>query len=118
MSIGTVKGVEIGSGFEAARLRGSQNNDPLGPDGFFTNHAGGILAGITTGAEIIIRVGCKPIASIRKEQNTIDTSGKARKITIGGRHDVSVIPRIIPVCEAMTGIVIADHLLRMRALGK
>ena len=77
MSIGTVKGVEIGAGFEAARLRGSENNDPLGPNGFLTNRAGGILAGITTGEEIVIRVSCKPIASIRKEQNTIDIFGKA-----------------------------------------
>jgi len=114
MSIGTVKGVEIGAGFEAARLKGSENNDPIGPNGFFTNHAGGILAGITTGEEIIIRISCKPIASIRKEQNTIDSSGEPRKIAIGGRHDASVIPRIIPVCEAMTCIIIADHLLRNR----
>lgn len=118
MSIGTVKGVEIGDGFEAARLRGSENNDPLGPQGFLANHAGGILAGITTGEEIIIRVSCKPIASIRKEQNTIDLFGEPRKIASRGRHDVSVIPRIIPVGEAMTCIVIADHLLRRRAIGK
>ena len=118
MSIGTVKGVEIGAGFEAARLRGSENNDPIGPSGFLTNHAGGILAGITTGEEIVIRVSCKPIASIRKEQNTIDISGKLRKISITGRHDISVIPRIIPVCEAMTCIILADHLLRRRAIEK
>jgi len=118
MSIGTVKAVEIGAGFEAARLKGSENNDPIGPNGFLTNHAGGILAGITTGEEIIIRVGCKPIASIRKEQDTIDIFGNPRKISTGGRHDVSVIPRIIPVCEAMTGIVLADHLLRKRTIEK
>lgn len=118
MSIGTVKGVEIGAGFGAARLKGSENNDPIGPNGFLTNHAGGILAGITTGEEIVIRVGCKPIASIRKDQNTIDSSGQPRKIAIGGRHDVSVIPRIIPVCEAMTCMVIADHLLRWRTIEK
>jgi chorismate synthase len=118
MSIGTVKGVEIGVGFEAARLKGSENNDPIAPNGFLANRAGGILAGITTGEEIVIRVGCKPIASIRKEQNTVDSSGNARKISIGGRHDVSVIPRIIPVCEAMTCIILADHLLRKRAIEK
>jgi chorismate synthase len=61
-------------------------------------------------------VSCKPIASIRKEQNTIDSSGNPRKIAIGGRHDVSVIPRIIPVCEAMTCIIVADHLLRRRTI--
>ena len=118
MSIGTVKGVEIGAGFEAARLKGSENNDPIGPNGFLANRAGGILAGITTGEEIIICVSCKPIASIRKEQDTIDISGNPRKISIGGRHDVCVIPRIIPVCEAMTCIILADHLLRKRAIGK
>jgi chorismate synthase len=118
MSIGTVKGVEIGAGFEAARLKGSENNDPIGPGGFLANRAGGILAGITTGEEIVIRVSCKPIASIRREQDTIDTSGIPRKISVGGRHDVSVIPRIIPVCEAMTSIVLADHLLRKRAIEK
>jgi chorismate synthase len=118
MSIGTVKGVEIGDGFEAARRRGSENNDPLGPRGFLSNHAGGILAGITTGEEIVIRISCKPIASIRKEQHTIDTSGEPRRIAIGGRHDVSVIPRIIPVCEAMTCLTLTDHLLRRRTVGK
>jgi chorismate synthase len=118
MSIGSVKGVEIGAGFEAARLKGSENNDPIGPKGFLSNHAGGILAGITTGEEIVIRVSSKPIASIRREQNTIDTSGNPRKISVGGRHDVSAIPRILPVCEAMTCIILADHLLRKRAIEK
>jgi chorismate synthase len=118
MGIGTVKGVEIGAGFAATRLKGSENNDPIGPKGFPANRAGGVLAGITTGEEIRIRVGCKPIASIRKEQDTIDTAGNPRKISIEGRHDVSVIPRIIPVCEAMTCIVLADHLLRKRAIEK
>jgi chorismate synthase len=118
MSIGTVKAVEIGAGFEAARLKGSKNNDPISRNGFLANRAGGILAGITTGEEIVIRVGCKPIASIRKEQETIDASGNPRKISIGGRHDVSVIPRIIPVCEAMTCIILADHLLRRRTIEK
>jgi chorismate synthase len=118
MSIGTVKAVEIGAGFEAARLQGSENNDPISRNGFLANRAGGILAGITTGEEIVIRVGCKPIASIRKEQETIDACGNPRKISIGGRHDVSVIPRIIPVCEAMTCIILADHLLRRRTIEK
>ena len=118
MSIGTVKGVEIGAGFEAARLKGSENNDPIGPKGFLSNHAGGILAGITTGEEIVIRASCKPIPSIGKEQDTINRSGEPVKITIGGRHDVCVIPRIIPVCEAMACMVMADHLLRKKALGE
>jgi chorismate synthase len=116
MSIGTVKGVEIGVGFQAARMTGSECNDPITPEGFATNHAGGILAGITNGDEIIIRIACKPISSIEKAQQTIDINGKAATISIHGRHDVSVIPRIIPVCEAMVSIVLADHLLRQRVL--
>jgi chorismate synthase len=116
MGIGTVKGVEIGAGFRAARMMGSECNDPITPEGFATNHAGGILAGITTGDEIIIRVACKPIPSIGKAQQTIDHRGRPATISIRGRHDVSVIPRIIPVCEAMVSIVVADHLLRQLAL--
>jgi chorismate synthase len=116
MSIGTVKGVEIGAGFQAARMRGSESNDPLTPKGFATNHAGGILAGITTGDDIVIRAACKPIPSIEKAQQTIDVHGRPTTVSIHGRHDISVIPRIIPVCEAMVSIVLADHLLRQQAL--
>jgi chorismate synthase len=116
MGIGTVKGVEIGAGFAAARTTGSSGNDPINPAGFRTNHAGGILAGITNGAEIVIRAACKPIPSIGRPQETIDVRGNPAVVTIGGRHDVSVIPRIIPVCEAMVCMVLADHLLRQRAI--
>ena len=116
MGIGTVKGVEIGAGFQAARMTGSENNDPITPQGFATNHAGGILAGITNGDEIVIRVACKPIPSIEQTQQTIDVHGKPTTVSIRGRHDVSVIPRIIPVCEAMVSIVLADHLMRQQAL--
>ena len=117
MSIGTVKGVEVGAGFASAQMTGSACNDALGPDGFRTNHAGGILAGITTGADIILRVACKPIPSIAGPQETIDETGTPVTLSIQGRHDVCVIPRILPVCEAMVGIVLADHLLRQRAVG-
>lgn len=116
MSIGTIKGVEIGAGFTAAAMRGSECNDPIVPGGFVTNNAGGILAGISTGQEIVIRAACKPIPSIGKEQQTVDRAGRARRITIGGRHDVCVIPRILPVCEAMVSIVLADFLLRQQAV--
>ncbi len=116
MSIGSVKGVEIGAGFGAARMKGSENNDPIVPGGFKTNQAGGILAGITTGEEIVIRAACKPIPSIEKEQDTIDLRGNPSKIAVRGRHDVCVIPRIIPVCEAMVCMVLADHLLRQKAI--
>lgn len=115
MSIGTVKGVEVGAGFEAARMKGSQGNDPIGSGGFRTNHAGGVLAGITTGQEIIVRAACKPIPSIAMEQETIDTRGNPVRLKVRGRHDACVIPRVIPVCEAMVCLVLADHLLRQRA---
>ena len=116
MGIGSVKGVEIGAGFAAARMTGSQCNDPLMPSGFATNHAGGVLAGISNGEDLIIRVACKPISSIAKNQDTVDIQGNPVKLAIHGRHDVSVIPRIIPVCEAMVCLVLADHLLRQRAV--
>jgi chorismate synthase len=116
MSIGTVKGVEIGAGFDAARLKGSQCNDAMGPGGFKTNRAGGILGGITTGQEIVIRAACKPIPSIALQQETIDIHGNPRTISVQGRHDACVIPRVIPVCEAMVCLVLADHLLRQRAI--
>ncbi|MDF1578170.1 MAG: chorismate synthase [Desulfobulbales bacterium] len=116
MSIGAVKGVEIGAGFAAAAMTGSVNNDPITPAGFATNNAGGILAGISSGQDIVARVAVKPIPSIGKEQETIDLDGKPVKIKIGGRHDISAIPRIIPVCEAMVILTLADHLLRQKAI--
>jgi len=116
MSIGAIKGVEIGSGFQASARLGSQNNDPITSQGFLSNHAGGILAGISSGQEIVIRVAVKPIPSIRIEQQTIDTAGKHRTICIKGRHDIAAIPRINVVCEAMVSLVLADHLLRQRVL--
>jgi len=116
MSIGAIKGVEIGTGFNAATMLGSKNNDPISTTGFVTNNAGGILAGITNGDEIIIRVAVKPIPSIRIEQNTIDQSGNQKTISIKGRHDISAIPRINVVCESMVNLVLADHLLRQKAI--
>ena len=116
MSIGAVKGVEIGSGFEAAAKLGSENNDYITPKGFSSNNAGGILAGITNGDDIVIRVVVKPISSILIEQKTIDTSGKPATISTKGRHDISAIPRINVVCEAMVSLVLADHQLRQRAI--
>lgn len=118
MGIGTVKGVEIGAGFAAADMTGSQCNDLLLPSGFAANNAGGILAGIASGQDLVIRAACKPIPSIAREQDTVDINGKPVKLAVGGRHDVSVIPRIIPVCEAMVCLVLADHLLRQRAISR
>lgn len=116
MGIGTVKGVEIGAGFASARMKGSESNDPIGPEGFRGNNAGGILAGITNGMEIVLRAACKPIPSIAKEQDTIDLKGNPVELLIAGRHDVCVIPRILPVCEAMVRLVLVDHLLMQRAM--
>jgi chorismate synthase len=117
MSIGAVKGVEIGAGFAAADMTGSQNNDSILPQGFATNNAGGILAGISNGDNITARVAVKPIPSISIEQQTIDKSGNPTTVSIKGRHDISAIPRINVVCEAMVCLVLADHLLRQRAIG-
>jgi len=116
MSIGAVKGVEVGAGFAAASLKGSQNNDPLTADGFASNNSGGILAGISNGDELISRVAVKPIPSIAKEQQTIDLEHNPVSVKIGGRHDISAIPRIIPVCEAMVCLTLADHLLRQKTI--
>jgi chorismate synthase len=116
MSVGAVKGVEIGAGFQAARMLGSENNDPLVPGGFASNHAGGILAGISNGDEIILTAAVKPIPSIARPQQTIDLAGHPRTLQVKGRHDISAIPRILPVIAAMVRLTLADFLLRQRAI--
>ena len=116
MSIGAVRGVEVGAGFAVARMLGSQCNDPIGPKGFDKNDAGGILGGISDGADIVLRVAVKPIPSISLEQKTVDQARRPVPLKIRGRHDVSAIPRINPVCEAMVALVLVDHLVRQRIL--
>lgn len=116
MSVGAVKGVEIGAGFAAARLLGSEHNDPILPSGFATNNAGGILGGISNGDDLVLRAAVKPIPSIFQEQDTIDIRGQARRLKVKGRHDVSAIPRIVPVLEAMVRLTLADFLLRQKAI--
>lgn len=111
MGIGAVKGVEIGEGFAAARLRGSENNDEMDRHGFRSNHAGGILGGISTGQDIVVRIAVKPTPSIRKTQRTVDTEGNEAEISISGRHDPCIAPRIVPVAECMLALVILDSLL-------
>ena len=118
MSIGAVKGVEIGDGFASTCRLGSENNDPIIPEGFSSNHAGGILAGISNGDDILVRVAVKPIPSISIDQQTVNSQNEPVTISIKGRHDVSAIPRINPVCEAMVKLVLADHLLRQKTLLK
>jgi len=116
MSIGAVKAVEIGAGIRAPKMTGFENNDQILPDGFQTNHSGGILAGISSGDDIIARVHVKPIPSILKSQQTIDEKGGSTEISTKGRHDICAIPRINKVCEAMLAIVLTDHLLRQKIL--
>jgi chorismate synthase len=116
MGIGAVKGVEIGSGFSATTMLGSENNDAIGPGGFLSNHAGGVLGGISNGDEIVVRVAVKPIPSIEKEQQTVTESGEPTTVSVKGRHDVSAIPRIVPVCAAMVRLALADMLLQQRAI--
>jgi chorismate synthase len=116
MSIGAVRGVEVGVGFGVARLFGSECNDPIGPKGFEKNDAGGILGGISNGADIMLRAAVKPIPSIGLEQRTISQAMRGVSLRIKGRHDISAIPRINPVCEAMVALVLADHWLRQKAM--
>ena len=120
LSIPAVKGVEIGDGFAATLARGSENNDPFvrradGSVGTQSNHAGGILGGISNGEEIVVRVAAKPPASIAREQSTVNRTGEADVISVKGRHDPTVLPRLVPVAEAMLLLVLADHWLRQRA---
>lgn len=117
MSVGAVKGVEIGSGMNASCSMGSLNNDPMGPEGFLSNNAGGILGGISSGQDVVARAYVKPIPSIAREQRTVTTSGEQTAITIGGRHDIAAIPRINPVLKAMVCLTLADMLLMDRRLG-
>lgn len=114
MGIGAVKGVGIGDGFSVADRFGSENNDSMTKDGFSTNHAGGILGGISSGQDIIVRIAVKPTPSIAKAQKTRDIHGNVVDISARGRHDPCILPRIIPVAEAMLGLVLADCLLEQK----
>jgi len=122
MTINAVKGVEIGDGFDTAALTGETNADEMrrGPDGkpvFLSNHAGGILGGISTGQDIVVRFAVKPTSSILTPRLTVDVQGNETEILTKGRHDPCVGIRGVPVGEAMMAIVLADHFLRARALG-
>ncbi|MBN1524021.1 MAG: chorismate synthase [Spirochaetales bacterium] len=116
LSIGATKGIEFGEGFRAAAMTGLEHNDEMDKNGFITNHAGGILGGISTGEEIIFRVAIKPTSSITSSQKTVDTDGNEKTIETHGRHDPCICPRIVPVIEAMAAIVIEDHRKRQGAL--
>lgn len=116
LSIGAVKGIEFGAGFSAADMTGSQHNDEMTAQGFASNNAGGIIGGISTGNDIVFRIAVKPTSSIAVEQHTVDITGTERTIVTEGRHDACICPRIIPVVEAMTCIVLEDHHKRQAAL--
>jgi chorismate synthase len=116
LSIGGVKGIEFGAGFAAAEMRGSQHNDPMTPDGFTSNNAGGILGGISNGNEIIFRAAVKPTSSISGRQNTVTLNNEAAVCEVHGRHDPCLCPRMVPVVEAMTAIALTDLLKQNAAL--
>jgi chorismate synthase len=112
MSINAVKGVEIGAGFECITQKGSEHRDEITPEGFLSNHAGGILGGISTGQRITASIALKPAASIPQPARSIDITGKSVEVRTTGRHDPCVGLRATPIAEAMVAIVIIDHLLR------
>lgn len=122
MGIGAVKAVEIGAGIQSAGMTGSQMNDPFGIDKgkviCLSNNAGGILGGISSGAPIVCRIAVKPTPSIARLQRTVNLSDLTEtEITVEGRHDPTIPPRIVPVAEAMVALVLADHLIRTYSLG-
>lgn len=115
MSINAVKGVEIGDGFAVVTKRGSENRDEITPEGFQSNHAGGILGGISSGQPVIAHLALKPTPSITVPGRTINRQGEAVEMVTRGRHDPCVGIRAVPIAEAMMAIVLMDHLLRQRA---
>lgn len=120
LSIPAVKGFEVGSGFAGAKMRGSQHNDAFVPGtsgGIATrsNFSGGIQGGISNGQPILLRLAFKPTATIMQPQDTVDASGAVKVLTPRGRHDPCVLPRAVPIVEAMLALVLADHYLRQRA---
>ncbi|MDO9120054.1 MAG: chorismate synthase [Nitrospira sp.] len=115
MSINAVKAVEIGAGFASVAQRGSEHGDELTPEGFVTNHAGGILGGISTGQDVVVTIGIKPTSSIRVPRRSIDKSGNAVVVETNGRHDPCVGIRATPIAEAMLALVLMDHALLHRA---
>jgi chorismate synthase len=115
MGINAVKGVEIGDGFACVTQRGSEHGDELTPEGFASNHAGGVLGGISTGQDIVARYAIKPTSSIRLPRRSINKAGDAVTVETHGRHDPCVGIRATPIAEAMLALVLMDHALRHRA---
>jgi len=119
LSLPATKGFEIGSGFAGTRLRGSMHNDPFVQKGdrlgTLTNHAGGVLGGISSGEPLLFRVAFKPVATIGQAQQTVDLKGRPVELAAKGRHDPCVVPRAVPIVEAMTALVLLDLALRQEA---
>jgi chorismate synthase len=120
LGINAVKGFQVGEGFAAAAMRGSAFNDSLEPDGAggirsTTNRSGGVQGGISTGSDILFDVAFKPPSTLMRPQASVDRAGRAVTLEGKGRHDPCVVPRAVPVVEAMACLVLADHLLRHRA---
>jgi chorismate synthase len=119
LSLPATKGFEIGSGFSGTKLKGSEHNDAFivrdGRPATATNRSGGIQGGISNGEEIVFRVAFKPTATILQNQKTIDIHGKETELLARGRHDPCVVPRAVPIVEAMTALVLVDHWMRQDA---
>jgi chorismate synthase len=115
MGINAVKGVEIGDGFGVVAQRGSEHGDELTPEGYASNHAGGVLGGISSGQDLVVSIAIKPTSSIRTERRSIDRQGQATTVQTFGRHDPCVGIRATPIAEAMMALVLIDHALRHRA---
>jgi chorismate synthase len=119
MSLGGIRGFEVGMGFEASKRKGSQVNDVMYKDKsgklrYKTNNAGGLLGGITNGEDLVVRIAIKPTSSISKTQHTVDKYGNPKELKVKGRHDPCLCPRAVPIAEAMVNLVLADHLLMSR----
>ncbi len=119
MSLGGIRGFEVGLGFEAATMKGSRANDVMyrkdsGELGFKTNNAGGLLGGMTNGEDLVVRIAIKPTSSISKVQHTVDKSGEPKELKVKGRHDPCLCPRAVPIAEAMVNLVLVDQLLLSR----
>lgn len=115
MGINAVKGVEIGAGFAAVAQKGSEHGDEMTPAGFVTNHAGGVLGGISTGQDVVVNIAIKPTSSIAQPRRSINLQGEAIEVATQGRHDPCVGIRATPIAEAMLALVLIDHALRHRA---
>ena len=115
MGINAVKGVEVGAGFDSVAQKGSEHGDEMTPQGFATNHAGGVLGGISTGQDIIVNMAIKPTSSIAQARHSINRQGEAIEVATEGRHDPCVGIRATPIAEAMLALVLMDHALRHRA---